>query len=262
MSVAKISTRLATALLLNLAAATAPARAEGEQPAPPAAPQTAGVELELPAAPEAPAAETPAPAPMATPEQPPTAVTTPGPAPAPSTSVPQPATAPSETSPAPEAGLFAGAALVNAAAPFTASVHADHADGVYRLGERLRVEFVSEQPAHLYVLYHQADGVTKLLFPNRVHAAARVGEAAPVLLPADGEAFRFRIGLPLGKETLQVLAASQPIAELDQIDRPADRAPVVEPTVIAALAARIKTDPTLWAEHHTSIETVPGIGGR
>ena len=150
--------------------------------------------------------------------------------------------------------------MVSAAAPFAVTLKSDHADGVYRLGERLRVEFTSDQPAHLYLLYHQADGVTKLLFPNRAHTSPNVGEGAPVTLPAEGEAFRFRIGMPLGKETLQVLAAAQPIAELEQIERPVDRAPIVEPKVLEALAARVKADPAIWSERHVDIETIPGLG--
>jgi len=59
---------------------------------------------------------------------------------------------------------------------------------------------------------------------------------------------------------LLVLAAAPPIAELEKIKRPVDRAPIVGPQVLEALAARIKADPALWSEQHVGIETVPGLG--
>lgn len=237
---------LTLAILRGQSAKAADTPAVPAPPAPAPAPQTAGIELELP--PLTSSDETV----VAPPAQAPT------PAPAPATVPASPVTPPAP--PAPVAPTFAGAQLASAAMSFGVTLKADHVDGVYRLGERLKVEFTSERPAHLYLLYHQADGVTKLLFPNRVHTNPSVGEGAPVTLPAEGEEFRFRIGMPLGKETLQVLASVQPIAELEQIDRPTDRAPIVEPKVLEALSARIKADPALWSEQHVAIETVPGVG--
>lgn len=154
---------------------------------------------------------------------------------------------------------FPGSGLANDAATFFASVKVDHVNGIYKQGDTLTAEFVSEQAGYLYLLYHQADGVTKLLLPNAAHRDNRVEPKQVISVPAPGEAFRIRVKAPLGTEVLQVLAATQPVAELDALGQAADRAAVVPAETLAALASRVQADPTLWAEQRTFLQTAPGV---
>lgn len=278
------------------AACDAPAAGEmADETPPPEAPDSAAPRPEIPQ-PEAPQPEAPAthndgevapaaePAPPAT-EPAPTSPDQPAEAPSPPAPPSEPVTTPADAPPAASVDQAAGengdcpagctpaavptvaatspafrpALLANEAASTAVAIRLDRSQFVYRQGQRLAAEFAAEQPAHLYVLYHQADGVTRLLFPNRAQASSRV-DGAPLVVPARGGAFRFRITAPLGHETLQVLAAPQPIELLEAIDRSADAAPAVPADVLASLAAYVQANPSAWAENRVDVQTVPGIG--
>jgi hypothetical protein len=164
---------------------------------------------------------------------------------------------PSDAAPTvPESPAAPGDALVNPLPAFLANVKLDHADGRYVEGERVRVEFQVEQEANVYLLYHQADGNCKLLFPNPAQPDNRVAAKTPVTIPAAGSKFRFRVRPPLGAEALQVLAAAEPIAELAALDFSA-RVPDVAPAVLKQLAQRIAAEPGQFAEHRVRLETLP-----
>ena len=126
-----------------LADEPAPPAAEPAEPSPPAAPEPAP-----PVPPSAPADEATPPA-------------TPAP-PAPPTAEPAPPATDSVPAPAPP-----GETLVNSQPAFLANVAVDRPDGHYRAGDRLTLRFSVERDAHVYLLYHQADDTTLLLFPNQ-----------------------------------------------------------------------------------------------
>lgn len=156
----------------------------------------------------------------------------------------------------PPTSAFPGAALFNHQPPFLTNVAVDHADGCYREGEKLRVQFLAEREAQLYLIYHQADGTSVLLFPNEAQRDGRTSARQPVVIPAPGEEFRFRIRPPLGREVLQVLAATQPIPELDRLVTKAGRAPQVPTELFAALTERLKNNPSIWTEHRVPLRTL------
>jgi hypothetical protein len=151
---------------------------------------------------------------------------------------------------------FPGAGLWNGQPPFLASVAVDRADGVYRDGDKLRVQFVAERDAYLYLLYHQADGHSLLLFPNEAQSNNRTAARQRVVIPGPGDEYRFRIRPPLGREVLQVLATVQPAGELDALVVKLGRAPAVPPSVLARLAERLRKDPTGWTEHRVPLQTL------
>ena len=149
---------------------------------------------------------------------------------------------------------FPGAAIANDEPPFLAGVAVDHASHTYREGEKLRVQFLAEKEAHLYLLYHQADGSTLLLFPNLAHPESRVPGGKPVVIPQPGEQFRFRIRPPLGTEVLQVVAATRPVTELERVA--AADSTAVSKELLAALGDKLARDRTSWTEHRLPIRTV------
>jgi hypothetical protein len=151
---------------------------------------------------------------------------------------------------------FPGAALFNDRPPFLTGVTVDRADATYRDGDQLRIQFQGEIDAHLYLLYHQADGSTRLLFPNEAHPQSKVAGRQPVVIPAAGEDFRFRIRPPLGREVLQALASTEPIGELDSLAARRGRAVPIDADLLRDLAARLRKDPSHWTEHRLQINTI------
>jgi hypothetical protein len=159
--------------------------------------------------------------------------------------------------PKPPGPEFPGSALFNDRPAFLAGVKVNHEDLFYREGEHLAMEFVAEREAHLYLIYHQADGKSFLLFPNEARTDNRVAAKQPVGVPRAGEAFRFRITPPFGTEVLQVVATLQPAAELDRLMANTGRAAPVPQDAIAKLHERLKSDLTSWTEHRVPIRTAP-----
>jgi hypothetical protein len=151
-----------------------------------------------------------------------------------------------------------GAGLSNAAPKFLAHVAVDHDDGVYREGETLKVQFVAEREARLYLLYHQADGRCLLLFPNVARSDNRVPARQIVRIPNPAEPFRFRVGPPFGVEVLQVVATDQPIRELDLLmSQGQGRGPAVSPELLEQVRHGLMQPGKAWAEHRVPIRTLP-----
>jgi hypothetical protein len=128
--------------------------------------------------------------------------------------------------------------------------------GVLYEGQTFAVRFVAERDAYLYLLYHQADGRTLLLFPNPVRPDSRILARQAVRVPAPGEPFRFRVRPPFGAEVLQVLATTRPLDALDRLTGQR-RSPEVDPGLLAALRDRLAREPAPWAEHRVAIRTLP-----
>jgi hypothetical protein len=153
---------------------------------------------------------------------------------------------------------FPGAKLLNPVPPFLIHVAVkDYKDGTFHEDDLLTVLCRSERDAHLYLLYHQADGSTRLLFPNAVRAKNVVRAREVVAVPSiNRDEARIHIRPPFGREVLQVVAAPKPIAEFDALDFRRENLPFVTPELLAKAAARLAKDPTQWAEHRIPIQTV------
>lgn len=155
---------------------------------------------------------------------------------------------------------FPGEALVNMSPTFLAGVGVDRDNRTYLAGDAMRVEFGAERDAHLYLLYHQADGSTRLLFPNVSRRDNRIANGAHVSIPGPEDKFRFRAGPPFGVEVLQTIAASAPIPELDALIQAPTPAAVVPAQTIAGIAQRLQQSPGDWTENHVDIVTAPLTG--
>ena len=150
---------------------------------------------------------------------------------------------------------FPGAGLFNGNPPFLAGVKVNRDDFRYAEGDKLVIEFTAEQDAFLYLLYHQADGSTLLLFPNEARSDNRIAAKKTVSVPAANEEFRFRVRPPFGKEVLQVLATLKNAPELDALVQRTGRAAPVPREVLMPLQTRLQADLTTWTEHRVPIET-------
>lgn len=151
---------------------------------------------------------------------------------------------------------FPGASLSNDEPPFLAGVAVDHASHTYLEGEKLRVQFMAERESHLYLIYHQADGSSLLLFPNEAHRNSRVAGGRPVVIPPPGEDFRFRIRPPFGTEVLQGVASMEPLAELESLVARRGSAPPVPAALLKKLTGRLAADRSRWTEHRLPIRTL------
>jgi hypothetical protein len=161
--------------------------------------------------------------------------------------------------PAEKPASFPGACLFNSVPPFFIHVAVkDYKDGTYQEDDTLTVLCRSERDAHLYLLYHQADGSTVLIFPNATRPSNRVRAREIVAIPGpDSGKVRIRIRAPFGREVLQVVASVKPIAELDGLDVTQPRFPLVGAEVIERVATQLAQERALWAEHRVPIQALP-----
>ena len=153
-----------------------------------------------------------------------------------------------------------GDGLVPKQPAFLMNVAVNRADARYSQGERLSVRFKSERDAHVYLLYHQADGSVLMIFPNKAQSSNLVKAKEEVSIPKPGDSFRFRVAAPFGEEAMQVIASEKPIEALDKLDSSAGRAVAVPKAALEVLAATIKQAPGQFAEHRAVIHTHPGGG--
>ena len=117
---------------------------------------------------------------------------------------------------------------------------------------------MAQREAFLYLIYHQADGRSLLLFPNQAHPDNRIPARKAVTIPPPGEEFRFRVGPPFGTEVLQVLAALKPLEELDRLVKKTGQRAAGGAELIAQLQTRLMKDTKTWAEHRLPIRTLAG----
>ncbi|MCA9227781.1 MAG: DUF4384 domain-containing protein [Planctomycetales bacterium] len=166
-------------------------------------------------------------------------------------------TANSVASGAAEAGELVqpGDELVSYQPGWLVNVAVNRTDGRYVHGERLSVRFKSERAARVYVIYHQADAQSLLIYPNVAQPTNAVAANTEVMIPAANDSFRFRVGPPYGQEAMQVIAAENPIAILDDLRPGAARATKIPQDVRQALATAIEQSPHSFAEHRIVIHT-------
>ena len=116
--------------------------------------------------------------------------------------------------------LFAAAAQaetpqVDNTADATIEAQLNHADGVYRDGDRLRVWVETNVAMHVYVLYHQEDGQAVLLFPNPGRSDSRLNQAGRYGVPARNDEVQCLVRGDFESEAVQVLASTVPVSPLE-----------------------------------------------
>ena len=91
----------------------------------------------------------------------------------------------------------------------------DHADNTYAVGEAVRLFVRSNKAAYLTVLNVGPSGNTAMLFPNAAQRDARVGANQVVEIPARGSGVSIRVGGPVGRELIKVIASTSPVPPFD-----------------------------------------------
>ena len=91
----------------------------------------------------------------------------------------------------------------------------DHADNTYAVGEAVRLYVRSSKDAYLTVLNVGPSGNTTMLFPNAAQRDARVGANQTVEIPAQGSGASIRVGGPVGRELIKVIASTSPVPLFD-----------------------------------------------
>jgi hypothetical protein len=87
----------------------------------------------------------------------------------------------------------------------------DRADATYAVGETVRLAVKANQDAYLTVFDIGPTGKVTQLFPNAYQTsnAVKAGEAIEIPAPQSGAAIQ--VSAPVGKETIKVIATSQPV---------------------------------------------------
>ena len=87
----------------------------------------------------------------------------------------------------------------------------DHADNTYAVGEKVRLFVRASKDAYLTVLNVGPSGNTTLLFPNAFQRDARISGNRVVEIPAPGSGAGIRVGGPVGRELIKVIASTKPV---------------------------------------------------
>jgi len=156
---------------------------------------------------------------------------------------------------------------------FAVRVSVDRKDRTYEKGELMRVTIRSQRRGYLYLLYKQADGTSKCLFPNVYESDNLIAAGEVITIPTKNQGFKLRCNDPLGDELLVAIVSQRPLAvetlgvrsltrsvltgiDLESFARAIRKGFDVEPEAPAGL-------PSQWAEHSVQIKTVPaGTRGR
>jgi hypothetical protein len=80
----------------------------------------------------------------------------------------------------------------------------------------LQMHSVANVDAFVYVIYCDADGDRILLFPNSWERNNRVAASRRRQIPGTDSGIEFRIRQPFGSESLQIIASTSPLSELDE----------------------------------------------
>lgn len=87
----------------------------------------------------------------------------------------------------------------------------DRADATYAVGEKVRVAVKSNQDAYLTVFDIGPTGKVTQLFPNAYQTSNAVKAGEAIEIPAAQSGAAIQVSAPVGKETIKVIATSQPV---------------------------------------------------
>jgi hypothetical protein len=92
-------------------------------------------------------------------------------------------------------------------------VKVDHDNGVYKIGDEMKVSVISEREGYLYLVYQDANGKKTLLFPNEAVGNNRIPAKTEIVVPPPNAANKFRLKAtpPTGKELLAAIVTVEPL---------------------------------------------------
>ncbi len=157
-------------------------------------------------------------------------------------------------------GVNVEPAVQNQQPAFLVRVNLDRPDGIYEEGQLMEVSVESEKSGYLYLLYKQADGSEKCLFPNQYDSDNSITAGRKITLPTASTRFRLRIAPPLGDELLVALVTLKPLSGQAFGGKSLTRSAVTDinlDTLIAkGVQVELRDKPAAWAEHSVRVKTV------
>ncbi len=134
---------------------------------------------------------------------------------------------------------------------------------VFTEGECMGIRVQSEKDGYLYLLYKQADGSERCLFPNKHDQDNRIKAKTEVRIPTSQSRFRLRIAPPFGRELLVVLVTQRPLpassfgAQSFTNDKDVCARIDLDTVISKGVEIELRQTPDNWAEHSIEITTVP-----
>ena len=134
--------------------------------------------------------------------------------------------------------------------------------GIYRRQDKLFVFLKANMDCYVKVLYHQVDGTTVVILPNRYHPDARILKDRLYQIPPDDNSFELEVMAPFGVEMVQVLASTTPLEPQDPAPAPQGLQVVKED--LATLVGRtrgisLKLAETQYAEATAVVNTLDAL---
>lgn len=148
---------------------------------------------------------------------------------------------------------------------FVVRVDVDHPNRVYKSGDLMKVNVVSEKDGYLYLFYHQADDSLACLFPNKIQTYNKIQAHRKTIVPTENDNFNLRIRPPLGEETLIAIVSLNPLSPRHfgaKSFTDSNATLVAKQSLTKAVDVELKPHPEKWAEHHIMITTVAEISQR
>ena len=171
-----------------------------------------------------------------------------------------------ENPPAASRGFDVEGTLRNDQAAFRVRVSVNHEDRVYADGEKMKVTVKSERDGYLYLIYKQADGSTKCLFPNVHESDNRIEGKKAITIPTPKQEFKLTCGPPFGEELLLAVVSERPFAVERLGVKSLNASPATDvdlPMLARSLHRGMDVEGSLptvkpgeWAEHSVGITTV------
>ena len=163
-------------------------------------------------------------------------------------------------------GFDVEADLRNDRATFSVRVAVDREDRIYEKGDLMHVTVRSEKGGYLYLLYRQADGSTKCLFPNLYESDNKIRGRREITIPTAKQGFRLRCSAPFGEELLVAIVTERPVA-VERLGVKSLTKSVLTDVDIKTFVRGIRKGmevvsaasggkPGKWAEHMVQIKTV------
>ncbi len=133
----------------------------------------------------------------------------------------------------------------------------DRSNYAFTEGECMGVRVKSSRAGYLYLLYKQADGSAKCLFPNKFDQNNHIPAGEICTVPDSRYDFNMRVTPPFGEETLIALVSEKPLSA-DAFDNKSLTTSVVTDvdldTVIAkGVEPQLRQKPGKWAEHSINV---------
>jgi uncharacterized caspase-like protein len=133
-------------------------------------------------------------------------------------------------------------------------VKVDHDNGIYKVGDEMKVSVVSEREGYLYLMYYDANKKWSCLFPNKVQTDNRIPAKTEIPIPAPEAKFKLRVTPPTGKEILMAYVSLEPLKCLKVEDlNKKDVTPLTEDQ-IKGVVAEINSGNTETASGQTNKE--------